>query len=137
MSIDAESPKWTGHDAIQGLCDLDQVGSPKPQVLSTQLTSPPALDMVGLIEAAHHHIGGTEAFIASAKKNPELLFQAMLKMGVALAAKESEALPDPHQLTQAQLEELSTDTLKRILLAGEGITTKDQLQSAKDQVLGT
>ena len=127
---------WTTQDLLDGKCNMDQVGSPKPNAPPPE-TQPPALDMVSLIEAAHHHIGGTEAFIASAKKNPELLFQAMLKMGVALAAKESEALPDPHQLTQAQLEELSTDTLKRILLAGEGITTKDQLQSAKDQVLGT
>lgn len=129
---------WTAEDVVAGLCSVLDVGSAKPQVPDTSSpTVAEDLDMAALIKAAHNHLGGESAFIEYAKKNPHVIYPAMLKMGVVQAAKLSPpALPDIAKLTAEDMEHYSTAEIKLMLLRAEGITTKDEADSALGYVPG-
>ena len=115
--------KYTFQDYENGRCELEEVGMDIPE-------SPPDedLNMASLVKNALAAVGGREAFEAEAKKNPTALFQAVLKMGVAQAAKqETPALPQLDELTDSDIQSMDSTSLKRILLASVGITKKSQL----------
>ena len=121
---------WTIEDVERGLCTLDQVGSAKPLMQSTDSSSPTTeeLNMVALIRDAFNHVGGTEQFKREAAKNPGELYRTMLKMGVAQVAKETPTtLPDLDTLSEADMSSLPTATLKLILLKSVGVTRKSEL----------
>ena len=115
--------KFTFEDYQKGLCELEEVGSEMPE----RPTSEP-LNMAALIQSAYNAAGGEEAFNREAKKNPSALFQAVLKMGVAQAAKqETPAPPQLDDLTDSDIQSMDSTSLKRILLASAGITKKSQV----------
>lgn len=115
--------QYTFEDYQKGLCELEEVGSDIPERPSEE-----PLNMAALIQSAYNAVGGTVAFNAEAKKNPSALFQAVLKMGVAQAAKqETPALPQLDELTDSDIQSMDSTSLKRILLASVGITKKSQI----------
>ena len=115
--------QYTFEDYQKGLCELEEVGSEIPERPSEE-----PLNMAALIQSAYNAVGGTVAFNAEAKKNPSALFQAVLKMGVAQAAKqETPTPPQLDNLTDADIEALDSTTLKRILLASVGISKKSEI----------
>ena len=121
---------WTANDAINGLCDFDDVGSAKPLIQGTDSSSPTTeeLNMAALIRDAFNHVGGTEQFKREAAKNPGELYRTMLKMGVAQVAKETPAtLPDLDALSEEDMLSLPTATLKLILLKSVGVTRKSEI----------
>lgn len=119
--------QYTIKDVMEGLCTLDQVGSPKPVAEDSSSSTTEDFDMVALLKAAHNHVGGERAFIEQAKRNPAALFNAMLKMGVAMAAKEAPPkLPDLQTLSPSDLEQYSSADLKKMFLASIGVETKSQ-----------
>ena len=115
--------KYTFQDYENGRCELEEVGMDIPE-------SPPDedLSMASLVKNALAAVGGREAFEAEAKKNPTALFQAVLKMGVAQAAKH-ETVPPPQldDLTDLDIQNMSTLDLKRVVLRRLGITKKSEL----------
>jgi len=77
---------------------------------------------------AYAKMGGDMGFTEWASKNPGLVYPQMIKMGIALTAKTAPpALPDLDELSNEQIEGLSSNDLKRILLREVGITKKSQL----------
>ena len=115
--------KYTFQDYKNGLCELEQVDTDIPESAPEE-----DLNMGELIKSAMSAAGGKAAFEAEAKKNPSALFQAVLKMGVAQAAKR-ETVPPPQldDLTDTDIQALDSTTLKRILLTSAGITKKSQV----------
>lgn len=113
---------YTMDDYHANRCSLDDVGTEIP------LPSTDELNMAELIKGAYNAAGGREAFEAEARKNPAALFNAVLKMGVAQAAKqETTPLPPLDALTDAEIEAMSSLDLKRLLLREAGITSREQL----------
>jgi len=113
---------YTMEDYYANRCTLDDVG------LEIPAPSTEELNMADLIKGAYNAAGGREAFEAEAKKNPTALFNAVLKMGVAQAAKqETPPLPALDALTDAEIEAMSSLDLKRLLLREAGITSRSQL----------
>jgi len=122
--------KFTYEDALAGKCEHWQVGTEVPEVAPevperTQNEDP---NMASFVKSALLAVGGEEAFIAEAKKNPTALFQAVLKMGVLQAAK-NETVPPPQldTLTDADIQSMSTLDLKKAVLRYCGVTKKSEL----------
>ena len=115
--------KYTYQDYQTGACELEEVGMDIPESTPNE-----DLNMGELIKSAMAAAGGRAAFEAEARKNPSALFQAVLKMGVAQAAKR-ETVPPPQldDLTDNDIQTLDSATLKRILLTSIGITKKSEL----------
>lgn len=115
--------KFTFQDYEKGLCGLEEVGNDIPEK-----TSPEGLNMGSLVKNALSAMGGEEAFIAEARKNPSALFQAMLKMGVVQAAK-NETVPPPQldDLTDLDIQNMSTLELKKAVLRHIGVSKKSDL----------
>ena len=114
---------YTLDDYHANRCTLDEVGTSIPTP-----TEQEELNMAEAIRAAFKKAGGQQAFEAEFAKNPSALYQAVLKMGVAQAAKqETPSLPELHSLTDSDIEALSSLDLKRILLKHVGATTKEDI----------
>lgn len=113
---------YTIEDYHADRCALDDVGTEIPPPSTEEL------NMVAAIKAAFHKAGGQAAFEQEFAKNPQALYQAVLKMGVAQAAKqETPSLPPLDSLTDTEIEALSSLDLKKLLLREAGITSKSQL----------
>ena len=114
---------YTLDDYHANRCTLDEVGTSIPTP-----TEQEELNMAEAIRAAFKKAGGQQAFEAEFAKNPSALYQAVLKMGVAQAAKqETTPLPPLDALTDADIAALSSLDLKRLLLREAGITSREQL----------
>ena len=115
--------KYTFQDYEKGLCGLEEVGNDIPE--RTQNEDP---NMASFVKSALLAVGGEEAFIAEAKKNPTALFQAVLKMGVLQAAK-NETVPPPQLdvLTDTDIQSMSTLDLKKAVLRYIGVSKKSEL----------
>lgn len=115
--------KYTYQDYQNGACELEDVGQDIPERAPDE-----ALNMASLVQSALSAAGGRAAFEAEFRKNPGALYQAVLKMGVAQAAKH-ETPPPPllGELTDNDIQSLDSVTLKRILLAHAGITKRSEL----------
>lgn len=117
-------------DVVEGRCTMDQVGTPKPEDSSDT----PSLDLQSALQAAYKKMGSEKAFVEWAKKNPNLVYPMIAKLGIAQVAKTSPpALPNLEELTDEDIATLSSDDLKRIFLKGTlGITKKSELDALKD-----
>ena len=117
-------------DVVEGRCTMDQVGTPKPEDSSDT----PSLDLQSALQAAYKKMGSEKAFVEWAKKNPNLVYPMIAKLGIAQVAKTSPpTLPNLEELTDEDIATLSSDDLKRIFLKGTlGITKKSELDALKD-----
>ena len=97
-------------DVVEGRCTMDQVGTPKPEDPSDT----PSLDLQSALQAAYKKMGSEKAFVEWAKKNPNLVYPMIAKLGIAQVAKESAPpLPDLEALTDEQIASMSSNDLKR------------------------
>lgn len=125
--------KFTYEDALAGKCEHWQVGTEVPEQTSSDTKNDNdveqrPLNMAALIQSAYNAAGGEEAFNREAKKNPSALFQAVLKMGVLQAAKqETPAPPSLDDLTDMDIQSMSTLDLKKTVLRYIGVSKKSEL----------
>ncbi len=114
-------------DVVEGRCTMDQVGTPKPEDSSDT----PSLDLQSALQAAYKKMGSEKAFVEWAKKNPNLVYPMIAKLGIAQVAKTSPpTLPNLDDITDEQVATLSSNELKRILLNSVEIKTGKQLDDA-------
>ena len=108
---------------------MDQVGTPKPEDPSDT----PSLDLQSALQAAYKKMGSEKAFVEWAKKNPNLVYPMIAKLGIAQVAKTSPpTLPNLDDITEEDIATLPSDQLKLILLKSVGITKKSELDVLKD-----
>jgi hypothetical protein len=118
-------------DVVAGRCTLEQVGTPKPEVI----LEPSAKDQILEDLVANSITPKTQAgFNKWAEQNPSLYYPMLAKHNLARLAKEqSPSLPKLEELSLADLNAYSSADIKRMLLNSVGITTKDQAQAALDR----
>lgn len=114
---------WTAQDALNGLCDFDDVGSAKCQ--APDASSPTSLD--DLIE--NSITPKTQAEFNKWKDaNPGVYFPMLAKHNLARIAKEQPVkLPDLDSLSPTDMEVFSSNDIKMMLLKSVGISKKSEL----------
>jgi hypothetical protein len=134
---------WTIDDVKNGDCAPTDLGSLKPlSMLHEEQVEPveqfssteQPLELSSALQAAYTKMGSEKAFVAWAQKNPNLVYPMIAKLGIANIAK-IEPLPTKtlEEISEAELQLLPSNTIKRLLLASIQIKTKPDL----DQALGT
>ena len=117
---------WTKAEWHSGLCELDQVGSPK---LEPQAQGP--MDLADATAQAFNKLGA-DAFFQWAERNPATFFDMCAKHGLGQLAKQKpkEVKPTLDTLDDASMSVLPITQLVAVLLHSMGITTKTQLLTA-------
>lgn len=133
MSLVPKKEHWTSQDLVEGLCTLDQVGMPiEPETDDTPVT-PTVRSMVEKSISPKRQA----AFNQWADQNPGVYFPLVMKSGLTTLMKdETKPLPSIDEITTESLQTLDSATLKRILLASEGITKQSALDYAKAALRG-
>lgn len=107
---------FTYQDYTDGLCTpaqigtMDQVGSPKPEVLGPTPIVPPQ-DSKALVQEfmeVYNEMGGRKALLAQAKANPMKFYDQLLKILVAMEA------PQQVMAVQMNFGPMSDDELDRL-----------------------
>jgi hypothetical protein len=116
---EAWEDRYSIDDHFKGLCTLDQVGSAKPiappiedEVLDTNIEGPSS----DWMRAAFHGMGGKKAFVQFCKANPALMWPQLVKNGLAQLLKEEPPPKKLEEYSNAELEALSSNDIKRLLL---------------------
>jgi len=115
---------WTTQDLLDGKCNMDQVGSPKPLAQSTVPTAPPQ-DSKALVQEfmeVYNEMGGRQALLTQAKANPMKFYDQLLKILVAMEAPQQVMAVQMNfgPLSDEALDRLPTIELKRRLLLDMG-----------------
>lgn len=131
------STNWTVQDVLNGDCEMDQVGSAKPE---TPPEEPENIDKAAILDSLLENSvthQTQEEFNKWAKVNPNAYNQALAKYNLDRRMKEKPTvLPKLETLTARDLETYSSADIKKMLLNSKGITTKDQAQDALDRAQG-
>ena len=118
---------WTIEDVVNGHCTMDQVGSPKPGGLDTSTPKNMEAPSTDWIKSAFQGMGGRKAFVDYCKANPATMWPLLLKGGLAQFLKDDPLPKSVTELTDAEIESMSTNDLKRVVLRHIGITRKSDL----------
>lgn len=128
--IDTLQHTWTDGDAAAGRCLPSEVGSSRLPPYASQVPPPdyeppePEIDLsqpgegpnTDWIKAAFHGMGGKKAFVTYCKKNPALMWPQLVKSGLLQYLKEEPPAKKLGDYSSAELEALSSEDIKRLLL---------------------
>jgi hypothetical protein len=129
VPLDPLENVWTNADVKAGRCTKDEVLSPRHPPFQRQVPPedyiPPSYDdeIVNLTDPKvqqelFNHMGGMANFKKWAANNRETVYPLIMKMGLTQLAKAAPELPpDLNAIPDADLENMSSLELKRLLLA--------------------
>lgn len=137
---------WTAQDAEAGRCLAEEVGMsrfpprvalappegwepPRVEELDDTSSEAPTTDW---IKSAFQGMGGRQAFVAYCKANPAQMWPLLLKGGLTQFLKEDVKPKSAYELSDEEIQNLSTLELKKLLLAAKDICPhcKGSLKSA-------
>ena len=125
---------WTAEEALNGLCDLDDVGSPKPEaaIADAPLDAATQADILDTLVENSVTPATQAKFNKWAEANPGSYFPLLAKHNLAKNMKEqSKAPPKLDVITDEQIATLSTAELKRIVLNWAKLTSAGDLEKAR------